>query len=172
MGWKEPSEKKAVSLEVTMKPSLMAAFKHRKWIMILSLFIFLFAAAYSAFLPISLLPSAKTGQVAIKLELPQGSTLDQVDKGVQKVENNLKKNSKIKSFSSTFGSTNTPQGDDVFDQGGGFLQKPNVANLSVVLNNDQDADSVLKQLSTTLPNLSNKVAYTVTSQNISGDDSK
>ncbi len=173
MGWRGAlSQKKAVSLEVTMKPPLMAAFKHRKWIMILSLFIFLFAAAYSAFLPISLLPSAKTGQVAIKLELPQGSTLDQVDKEVQKVENNLKENSKIKSFSSTFGSTNTPQGDDVFDQGGGFLQKPNVANLSVVLNNDQDADSVLKQLSTTLPNLSNKVAYTVTSQNISGDDSQ
>ncbi|GAA3332900.1 hypothetical protein GCM10020331_094810 [Ectobacillus funiculus] len=27
----------------------------------------------------------------------------------------------------------TPQSDDVFDQGGGFITYPNVANLSVVL---------------------------------------
>lgn len=173
MGWKgTPDKQKAVSLESSMKPLLVKTLKHRKLVLLLSAFIFVFSAAYSAFLPVSFLPSAKTGQVAIKLELPQGSSLIQVDTEVQKVENILKSNPKIESYSSTFGSTNTPQSDDVFDQGGGFLQKPNVANLSVVLKNKDDSDSIITTLGSDLPKLSEKVAYTVTSQSISGDDSQ
>lgn len=172
MGWKGTSNsKKAVSLEPMMKPILSKSLKNRKLVVFISCLLFVFAASYASFLPVSFLPGAKTGQVAIKLELPQGSTLLQVDSEVQKVENALKDNSKVKSFSSNFGSTNTPQSDDVFDQGGGFLQKPNVANLSVVLKNEKDADSVIKELGKQLPKLSNNVAYTVASSNISGDDS-
>ncbi len=173
MGWKgAPSKQKAVSLEPMMKPVLASALKHKKLVVLISALLFIFAASYSAFLPVSFLPSAKTGQVAIKVELPQGSTLQQVDAEVQKVEQNLQKNSKVKSYSSTFGATSTPQSDDVFDQGGGFLQKPNVANLSVVLQNEKEIDTVITQLASTLPKLSKNVAYTVTSQNISGDDSQ
>lgn len=173
MGWKgAPSKQKAVSLEPMMKPVLLSALKHKKLVVLISALLFIFGASYSAFLPVSFLPSAKTGQVAIKVELPQGSTLQQVDAEVQKVEKNLKENTKVESYSSTFGATSTPQSDDVFDQGGGFLQKPNVANLSVVLQNEKEADTVIAQLASTLPKLSKNVAYTVTSQNISGDDSQ
>ncbi|MFD0048122.1 efflux RND transporter permease subunit [Actinomycetes bacterium NPDC127524] len=173
MGWKgAPSAKKAVSLDQSMKPLLLKSLKHRKLVVLVSILVFACAAAYSAFLPVSLLPSAKTGQVAIKLELPQGSTLPKVDAEVQKVENSLKENSKVKSYSSTFGAASTPQSDDVFDQGGGFLQKPNVANVSVELKNEKEADAVINQLASELPKLSKDVAYTVTSQNISGDDSQ
>ncbi|WP_409292862.1 efflux RND transporter permease subunit [Peribacillus sp. SCS-37] len=172
MGWKgAPAAKKAVSLDQSMKPILLKSLKHRKLVVLISVLVFVVSAAYSAFLPVSLLPSAKTGQVAIKLELPQGSTLQQVDAEVQKVENSLKDYSKVKSYASTFGSTNTPQSDDVFDQGGGFLQKPNVANLAVELKNEKEADTVINQLGSDLPKLSKDVAYTVTSQNIAGDDS-
>ncbi|MFL6556630.1 MAG: efflux RND transporter permease subunit, partial [Bacillus sp. (in: firmicutes)] len=84
----------------------------------------------------------------------------------------LKENPKVDAYSANFGSTMTPQSDDVFDQGGGFITYPNVANLAVVLKNDKDANSVIKQLQEQLPNLSKNVIYTVTSQNISGDDSQ
>ncbi|MGZ4161542.1 MAG: efflux RND transporter permease subunit, partial [Neobacillus sp.] len=153
-------------------PVLQTAFKHKKAMILVSILVFLCAGIYSAFLPVSLLPSAKIGQIAIKAELPKGSTLIEVDSEVQKIEKTLTTNPKVDAYSSDFGSTMTPQSDDVFDQGGGFITYPNVANLSVVLKNDKDADSVIKQLQTQLPTLSKNVIYTVTSQNISGDDSQ
>ncbi|KMY56178.1 acriflavine resistance protein B [Bacillus sp. FJAT-27231] len=173
MGWKGgDGGKQTVKLDSAMKPVLESAFKHKKAMIIVSIVVFLGAGIYSAFLPVSLLPSGKIGQIAIKAELPKGSTLIQVDSEVQKIEKALKENPKIDAYSANFGSTMTPQSDDVFDQGGGFITYPNVANLSVVLKNDKDADSVIKQLQKELPTLSKNITYTVTSQNISGDDSQ
>jgi multidrug efflux pump subunit AcrB len=173
MGWKgTTSQKKTVSMESRMKPILTSAFKHKKIMILISTLIFALSATYAAFLPISFLPSAKVGQIAIKAELPKGSTIVAVDKEVQKIEIALKENPKVQSYSASFGSTMTPQSDDVFDQGGGFLQSPTVANLAVVLKDNKDADSMIQSLQSDLPHLSNKVVYTVTSQNISGDDSQ
>jgi multidrug efflux pump subunit AcrB len=173
MGWKGGSTtKQTVKLDSVMKPILQSAFKHKKAMIIVSVLVFLGAGIYSAFLPVSLLPNGKIGQIAIKAELPKGSTLIEVDSEVQKIEKTLKDNPKVSAYSSNFGSTMTPQSDDVFDQGGGFITYPNVANLSVVLKNDKDSDSVIQQLQKQLPALSKNVIYTVTSQNISGDDSQ
>jgi multidrug efflux pump subunit AcrB len=173
MGWKSGnSTKQTVKLDSAMKPLLQSAFKHKKAMIIVSILVFVGAGAYSAFLPVNLLPSGKIGQIAIKAELPKGSTLVQVDSEVQKIEKTLKENPKVAAYSSSFGSTMTPQSDDVFDQGGGYIQYPNIANLSVVLKNDKDSDSVIKQLQNQLPVLSKNVNYTVTSQNVSGDDSQ
>ncbi|MBS4196618.1 efflux RND transporter permease subunit [Lederbergia citri] len=173
MGWKGGnSERQSVKLDSAMKPVLQSAFKHKKAMIIVSILVFLGAGIYSAFLPVSLLPNGKIGQIAIKAELPKGSTLIQVDSEVQKVEKALKANQKVEAYSANFGSTMTPQSDDVFDQGGGFITYPNVANLSVVLKNEKDTDSVINQLQKQLPSLSKDVTYTVTSQNISGDDSQ
>jgi len=98
-----------------------------------SLIVFLAAALSASQLPFSLLPSTASGQVAIQLELPKGTPLSEVDKAVQGVETVLKQDPQVDSFSATFGSSFTPQADDVFDQGGGYIQQPNVANLSVSL---------------------------------------
>lgn len=173
MGWKGGNNpKQTVKLDSIMEPVLQSAFKHKKAMIIVSTLVFLGASIYAVFLPISLLPSGKIGQIAIKAELPRGSTLMQVDSEVQKVEKALKENPKVDAYSANFGSTMTPQSDDVFDQGGGFITYPNVANLSVVLKNEKDADPVMKQLQKQLPSLSKNVIYTITSQNISGDDSQ
>lgn len=144
MGWKGGNGEE--KLDSKMKSILQSAFKHKKAMIIGSILVFLAAGIYSAFLPVSLLPSGKIGQIAIKVELPKGSTLVQVDSEVQKIENALKENAKVDAYSSNFGSTMTPQSDDVFDQGGGFITYPNVANLSVVLKNNKDADSVIQEL--------------------------
>jgi len=172
MGWNGKGAKQTVKLDRTMQPVLQSAFKHKKAMIIVSILVFLGAGIYSAFLPVSLLPSGKIGQIAIKAELPKGSTLMQVDSEVQRIEKALKDNPKVEAYSANFGSTMTPQSDDVFDQGGGFITYPNVANLAVVLKNDKDADVVINQLQQQLPTFSKDVTYTVTSQNISGDDSQ
>lgn len=96
MGWKGGNaDQQTVKLDTKMKPILQSAFKHKKAMIIASIVVFLAAGTCSAFLPVSLLPSGKIGQIAIKAELPKGSTLLQVDSEVQKIEKALKNNPKV-----------------------------------------------------------------------------
>jgi len=171
MGWK-PSNTQAVTLAPVMKPLLESALKYKKTVIGVSLILFITAAFFAAQLPVSLLPSSATGQAAIKIELPKGSPLSVVNTEVKKVEGVLQSNSKVESFSATFGSSFTPQADDVFDQGGGYIQQPNVANMSVSLKDKKEVNSFIQALRGTLSTQSDKAVITVTNQNIAGDDSQ
>ncbi|MCZ8515075.1 efflux RND transporter permease subunit [Paenibacillus filicis] len=155
MGWRSDTSK-AVTLEPMMKPVLRFAFSHKKWIASVSLIIFIGAAVFASTLPMNLLPSAKSGEIAIQIELPKGSSIPQVDGEVQKVENVLKANPNIVSYSANFGSNMTPQADDVFDTGGGYIQQPNIANMSVAVKDKNNLDQVIADLQKTLPGLSKK----------------
>ncbi|ULO09825.1 efflux RND transporter permease subunit [Paenibacillus sp. 19GGS1-52] len=170
IGWREPKAK-AVTLEPLMKPFLLLALKHKKMVISTSLILFIVAALFASQLPFSLLPSTATGQVAIKVELPKGTPLSEVDKEVKKVEEVLHNNAQIAAYSATFGSSFTPQADDVFDQGGGYIQQPNIANLSIQLVNKKQVNTFIPALQKDLANLSDRAAITVTNQNIAGDDS-
>jgi multidrug efflux pump subunit AcrB len=171
MGWKEPKAK-AVTLEPLMKPFLQSALSHKKTVISISLILFIMAGFFAAQLPFSLLPSTASGQVAIKVELPKGSALSEVDKEVRNVEDVLHNNPKVASYSSAFGSTFTPQADDVFDQGGGYIQQPNVANLSVTLKNNKEVNTFITALQTSFSSAPKNVAITVTNQSLAGDDSQ
>lgn len=170
MGWHKPAEK-AVSLDSVMKPFLRAAFRHRKTVLSASLIIFVIAAFFAARLPFSLLPSTTSGQVAVQLELPKGSALSEVDQSVSDVEKILQQDPQVDSFSATFGSSFTPQADDVFDQGGGYIQQPNVANLSVKLKDKKQINNYIESLQNKLEGQAGTAVVTVTNQNIAGDDS-
>ncbi|MBB6669310.1 efflux RND transporter permease subunit [Cohnella nanjingensis] len=170
LGWHKPSGK-AVTLEPAMKPFLTAALKHRKTVLGMSLIIFVAAAIFAFQLPFSLLPSTASGQVAVQMELPKGTPLSVVDKAVQDVENVLKHDPQVASFSATFGSSFTPQADDVFDQGGGYIQQPNITNLSVSLKNKKQVNDYIPSLQANLIKMKGPAAVTVTNQNIAGDDS-
>ena len=170
IGWREPNTK-AVSLEPLMKPFLLAALKHKKTVVSVSLLLFIVAGFFAARLPFSLLPTTASGQIAIQVELPKGTPLSEVDKEVKEVENVLQHNTKIASYSATFGSSFTPQADDVFDQGGGYIQQPNVANLSIQLKDVKGVNSFIPALQSDLSHLSSRSAITVTNQNLAGDDS-
>ncbi|QHW29570.1 efflux RND transporter permease subunit [Paenibacillus rhizovicinus] len=170
MGWRE-AKAEAVTLEPLMKPLLQSALKHKRTVIGISLFLFIAAGIFATQLPFSLLPSTASGQIAVKVELPKGSPLSEVDKEVKRVEGVLQNNAKIASYSATFGSTFAPTADDVFDQGGGFIQQPNVANLSILLNNKKDVTAVIPALQTDLNQVAGTAAITVTNQNIAGDDS-
>ncbi|AIQ12590.1 efflux RND transporter permease subunit [Paenibacillus durus] len=170
MGWREPKAE-AVTLEPLMKPLLQSALKHKKTVAGISLTLFVAAALFASQLPFSLLPSTASSQAAIQVELPKGTPLSEVDKEVRRVEDVLHSNTKIASYSATFGSSFTPQADDVFDQGGGFIQQPNVANLSIQLKNPKEVNAFIPALQSDLDKVSNRAAITVTNQNIAGDDS-
>jgi multidrug efflux pump subunit AcrB len=171
MRWREPNAK-AVTLEPMMKPLLLASLKHKRAVVSISLIVFIAAAFFATQLPFSLLPSSATGQAAIKVELPKGSPLSVVDQEVRKVEADLQSNPQVESYSSTFGSSFTPQADDVFDQGGGYIQQPNVANLSVTLKNKKEVHSFISAMQSSLSSQSGNAAITVTNQSIAGDDSQ
>ncbi|MGO4106582.1 efflux RND transporter permease subunit [Paenibacillus sp. YAF4_2] len=109
--------------------------------------------------------------MAVKVELPKGTPLSEVDKEVKVVENILHTNAGIEAYTATFGSSFTPTADDVFDQGGGFIQQPNVANLSIQLKDKKSVNAYIASLQADLDKVSNHAAITVTNKNIAGDDS-
>lgn len=170
MGWRQPKAE-AVTIEPLMKPLLVGALKHKKTVISISLLLFLAAAWFGSQLSFSLLPSSASGQIAIQVELPKGTPLSEVDKQVQQVEGVLHNDAAVSSYTSTFGSSGAPTADDVFDQGGGFIQQPNIANLSVQLKNKNDVDATIPALQQELNQVAGQSAITVTNQNIAGDDS-
>ncbi|WP_040948981.1 efflux RND transporter permease subunit [Gorillibacterium massiliense] len=171
LGWKGGSTK-TVTLEPAMRPILQASLKHKKTVIGITLALLVCAAALGSQLPFSLLPSTTSGEVAVKVEMPKGSTLAEVDDQVKHVEDVLHQNKNVSSYSANFGTTFTPQADDVFDQGGGFIQQPNVANLSLTLVDKKHLNSFIQSLQNSLDPIAGKSVITVSNQSIAGDDSQ
>jgi multidrug efflux pump subunit AcrB len=135
--------------------------------------LFLVASAGAAFLPVNFLPTTNnTGQIGIQIEMPQNTSLTEVDREVQRLESLLKSNHKVESFSSGLGSSFTPQSDDVFDTGGGWIQKPNIANLSVKVKKGVDVNTFIPDFQAQLNALSSKAIYTVSNSSMASDDTQ
>lgn len=159
----EPFANKVLTWAFGRKRKVVAAF----------LTLFLLSSVGAAFLPVNFLPTAgKNGQVAVQVQLPQNTSLTEVDAEVKRLETLLEANPKVDSFSSGLGSSFTPQSDDVFDAGGGWLQKPNIANLSIKVKEGTEVDTFIASLQKQLNGLSSKAVYAVSNQNIAGDDSQ
>ena len=140
---------------------------------IVTLALFVLAGAGAALLPVNFLPTTNTtGQVGVQVELPQNTSLAEVNAEVHRLEGLFKANPKISSFSSGLGSDFTPQSDDVFDEGGGWLQQPNIANLSITVKKGVDVNSFIPELQNQLNGLSSKAVYTVSNASIAGDDTQ
>jgi multidrug efflux pump subunit AcrB len=132
----------------------------------------LIAGVGAFFLPVNFLPANKSGQINVQLEFPQGTSLPQVDATVKRMEQTLSSEGDIATFSSVLGSSFTPQFDDVFDTGGGWVQSNNVANIAVSVKERRDIDKVTADLQKQLISLAGGAICTVANQNISGDDSQ
>jgi multidrug efflux pump subunit AcrB len=152
---------------------LTRVFKHKGKVALTTLGLFLLTSAGAAFLPVNFLPtSMNKGQVGVQVELPQNTSLSEVDAEVQRLEDLFRTNPKVDFFTSELGSSFTPQSDDVFDAGGGWLQQPNIANLSLTLKKGTDINAFIPELQKQLNALSGKAVYTVSNANIAGDDSQ
>ncbi|TLS36448.1 efflux RND transporter permease subunit [Pseudalkalibacillus caeni] len=170
MGWNY-KEDKSIDLEPRMRPILEKIFNKKKTVLGITTLLLVSAVLFGLTLPVNLLPTAKTGQVSIQLELPKNSPIDKVDTEVAKVEDLLATKDNVKHFSTAFGASFTPEGDDVFDQGGGFIMQPNIANISVELKDKHNVDEFINRTNKEVKQLSNDVVYTVSNQNTTGDDS-
>ncbi|MDQ0199186.1 efflux RND transporter permease subunit [Neobacillus ginsengisoli] len=148
-------------------------FARKRKVVIAFLALFLLASVGAALLPVNFLPTSNnTGQIGVQVEMPQTSSLTEVDAEVQRLEALMKTNPKVDSFSSGLGSSFTPQSDDVFDTGGGWIQKPNIANLSVTVKKGTDVAAFIPELQKQLNSLSSKAVYTVSNASIAGDDTQ
>jgi multidrug efflux pump subunit AcrB len=148
-------------------------FQRKKQAVTATLVMFIIAGAGAPFLPVNFLPKTNnTGGIAVQVEMPTSTSLTEVDAEVKRLEDLIKTNPKVDSFSSGLGSSFTPQSDDVFDAGGGWIQKPNVANLSITVKQGTEVDAFTKKLQNQLNSLSSKAVYTVSNQSITGDDSQ
>jgi multidrug efflux pump subunit AcrB len=171
--WKGKPHDIADYLEPRAQKILTKVFEHKGKVVLSVLVLLIITAAGSAFLPVNFLPtSMNKGQVAVQVELPQNTSLAKVDSEVKRLEGLFKENPKVDSFASGLGSSFTPQSDDVFDAGGGWLQQPNIANLSLTLKNGTDVNVFIPELQKQLNGLSGKAVYTVSNANIAGDDSQ
>ncbi|SFI42475.1 Multidrug efflux pump subunit AcrB [Paenibacillus sp. UNC496MF] len=162
----------AMSLEPVSHNVLNWAFLRKGKIIAIFVFMFAVAGVGSFFLPVNFLPANKTGQINVQLEFPEGTSLTEVDATVRRMEQTLKSDANIAAFSSVLGSSFTPQFDDVFDAGGGWIQGDNIANIAVAVNKNADVDATAADLQVRLASLSGSAICTVTNQNISGDDSQ
>ncbi|KQL41020.1 acriflavine resistance protein B [Bacillus sp. FJAT-25509] len=147
-------------------------FQKRKLFSTITVIIFVVLGVASALLPVNFLTMTNnTGQLGIQIELPKNTSLSEVDEEVRRVEGLLRMNPNVSSFSSGLGSSFTPQSDDVFDAGGGWIQQPNIANLSLSIRKSADKNRMTSQLQKQLNSLKSSAIYTVTDKSISGDDS-
>jgi multidrug efflux pump subunit AcrB len=138
-----------------------------------TLLIFLITAAGAFYLPVSFLPASGPREVSIKVELPEDSSLTSMDAEIKRVEALLKSDPKIvQTFSATYGSSFIPQFDDVFDEGGGWIQEDHIANMVLTVKPNVDLDHFLSELQTKLRSIRGDAIYTATNRNIAGDDSK
>ncbi|MGG1675564.1 efflux RND transporter permease subunit [Neobacillus sp. NRS-1170] len=159
-------------LETSAQKILNWVFERKKKVVLTFVSLFLLTSVGAAFLPVNFLPTAKTGQIAVQIEMPQNTSLLEVDGEVKRLEALLGTNPKVESFSSGLGSSFTPQSDDVFDAGGGWLQKPNIANLSIKVKEGIDVNAFIMSLQKQLNASSSKAVFAVSNQNIAGDDSQ
>ncbi|MCH6268846.1 efflux RND transporter permease subunit [Neobacillus citreus] len=162
-----------VNVEPFANKALTWAFRRKKKVVAAFVGLFLLTSVGAAFLPVNFLPTAgKNGQVVVQVQLPLNTSLTEVDAEVRRLETLLAQNPKVDSYSSGLGSSFTPQSDDVFDAGGGWLQKPNIANLSIKVKEGTDVDNFIASLQKQLNAFTSKAVYAVSNQNIAGDDSQ
>lgn len=148
-------------------------FKRKGKVAMIFLGLFFITVAGAAFLPVNFLPTTNnTGQIGVQVEMPQNTSLAEVDAEVKRLEDLIKEDPKVDTFSSGLGSSFTPQSDDVFDAGGGWIQKPNIANLSIAVKQNTDVNAFMNEFQKQLNYLSSKAVYTVSNQSIAGDDSQ
>ncbi|MFC5648037.1 efflux RND transporter permease subunit [Paenibacillus solisilvae] len=162
----------AISFEPVSHRMLSSAFLRKGRIIVIIGLMFVVASIGAFFLPINFLPVSKTGQINAQLEFPEGTSLPEIDATVKRMEQTLKSDTDIATFSSVLGSTFTPQFDDVFDAGGGWIQGDNIANIVIAVKKNVDVDAVTADLQNRLASLSGNALSTVTNQNIAGDDSQ
>jgi multidrug efflux pump subunit AcrB len=162
----------AISMEPVSQRMLSWALQRKKRFIAAISLMFLIAVTGAFFLPVNFLPANRSGQINVQLEFPEGTSLTQVDATVNRMEQTLKSDTEITTFSSVLGSSFTPQFDDVFDAGGGWMQTDNVANIAVSIKKNADLNTEMALLQKQLANLSGSAIVTVTNQNISGDDSQ
>ncbi|MFJ5714217.1 efflux RND transporter permease subunit [Neobacillus sp. NPDC093127] len=170
--WKKQPITKSVDLEMRARNVLQWVFLKKKVIVVLTVALFAITVTGAAFLPVNFFPRENANGVTIQVELPENAQLGDVDAEVKNIETILKDRAEVETFTSTLGSTFTPMFDDVFDEGGGWIQKQNIANISVGIKNQTDTDLFVKQLRSQLGALSTSAVFTVANQNIAGDDSR
>ncbi|KSU81144.1 Multidrug efflux pump subunit AcrB [Fictibacillus enclensis] len=170
--WSKQDMGKTPEIERPAHNILQWAFHKKKWVVSAAFVLLSITIAVAAFLPVNLFPRGNSKDVAIQIELPEDAQLTDVDAEVKNVESILKNNSNVETYSSTLGSNFTPMFDDVFDEGGGWMQKHNIANVTVGIKPETDPDAFIKQLRQQFTLLSTSAVYTVSNQAISGDDSR
>ncbi|MGE8203199.1 efflux RND transporter permease subunit [Heyndrickxia sp. NPDC080065] len=170
--WERRYISKAPKTEQWFQPILERLWKKRT-ILFSSLCAALVLTLVGAFfIPVNVLPRSHAKELNIQIESDEGSTIEQMNAEVRELESLLGKHEDIQAFTSSIGSSFTPTFDDVFDQVGGWIEQPNVANVYVTPEQGVNMDDLIEKINDDLTRLSSTANYTVSNQQIAGDDSR
>lgn len=161
-----------LSVEPVVNRILRWSLYRKKLLISVVISLFLISVISSMYLPVNLLPTNGPREVAIRVELPEGNSLPAMDSEIKRIEGLLRTDPSIQTFSSMLGSSMNPQFDDVFDEGGGWIQEQNVANMIVTLKSNVEVEGYIAGLRSKLDTLPGEAIFTVTNRSIAGDDSK
>lgn len=170
--WRQRFAQTAPPIEHWVNPLLKQVFQKRKLFFFTSCILLFASIAGALFIPVHIFPRTHANDLNIQIECPENAPLEEVNAEVRSLEILLHKHKEIETYSSMIGSSFTPAFDDVFDQGGGWIQQRNIANIYVKPRGDIDTDQLVKKIHADISVLSSAATYTVTKQQISGDDSR
>ncbi|MGE6257005.1 efflux RND transporter permease subunit [Heyndrickxia sporothermodurans] len=170
--WERRYTPNAPKTEQWFKPILERLWKKRKMLFTGLCVALVLSLVGSFFIPLNVLPRSHAKDLNIQIESEEGSTIEQMNSEVRELESLLAKHKDIQSFTSSIGSSFTPTFDDVFDQAGGWIEQPNVANVYVTPKQGVNMDDLMAKINDDMKRLSTKAIYTVSNQQIAGDDSR
>ncbi|MBS4196918.1 efflux RND transporter permease subunit [Lederbergia citri] len=170
--WERGFTSKAQKIEEWFKPILERLWIKRSiWFTGLCV-VLLLSIVGALFTPVNVFPRSHAKDVNIQIEAAEGATIDQINGEVRELESLLMKNEDIQTFTSSIGSSFTPTFDDVFDQAGGWIEQPNVANVYVTPQQGVDMNGLISEIKDEIKRLSTSSIITVSNQQIAGDDSR
>ncbi|KRF42304.1 efflux RND transporter permease subunit [Paenibacillus sp. Soil787] len=142
----------------------------RKLIVGISFSALLFSLFAAPRLPVNLMPT--NGISAVTIKAVGADSRKDLDGDVKRMEALLQKDARIQTLSSVIGTDFTPQFDDVFDEGGGWVDVGQQAQIDVVLKRKSDENSFIHDMQQHITSLPLRSSFSISNRNISGDDAR
>ncbi|WP_261305230.1 efflux RND transporter permease subunit [Paenibacillus andongensis] len=162
--------KETTNWEPRMRAFWVLTVNKRKMIIGVSFAALLFSIFAAYRLPVNLIPT--NGISAVTIKAVGADNRKDLDGDVKRMEVLLQKDARIQTFSSVIGTDFTPQFDDVFDEGGGWVDVGQQAQMNVVLKRKSEENSFIHDMQHHIASLPMRSSITISNQNISGDDAR
>ncbi|WP_433744458.1 efflux RND transporter permease subunit [Falsibacillus pallidus] len=147
-------------------------FKKRKILLPIFALLLISSIILSFHIPVQIFARSQQNDIVIQIEGPENNPMPTLNAETRNLEAFLKDSPGVKNYTATVGGSFRTTFDDVFDQNGGWVQRQNVANVVIQTKKGTSQQALISKINQYIGKLSTSATYAVSSQNISGDDSR